>query len=166
MKWSDVFNYDPGTGALTNKSTRNSRAVAGGPAGGINKVSGYVMLMFNCTKYYAHRIAWDIQNPNDILTDGWEIDHINGVKHDNRAINLRKVKRTENQKNHPIRRNNTSGVTGVTFEKRTNKWDARIVVDGVSVFLGAFTTLAEAASARKAAEAGYGFHENHGRSHG
>lgn len=166
MNWAEIFNYDPETGILTNKSTRNSRALAGAVAGGVNKVSGYTMLMFNRTKYYAHRIAWDIHNKNDVLLPGEEIDHINGVKHDNRAVNLRKVKHRANQRNHPIRKNNTSGVTGVTFEKRTNKWDARIVVDGVSVFLGAFSSLEDAALARKKAETAYGFHENHGRNRG
>lgn len=166
MKWSDVFIYDPETGVLTNRYTRSSRAVIGAPAGGINKVSGYVMLMFGRTKLYAHRVAWDLYNPNNPLLPGEEIDHINGVKHDNRAANLRKVAHTGNQRNRPISKNNTSGVTGVTLDKRTNKWVSKIKISDVTIYLGSFTLLADAASARKKADIEYGFHKNHGRARG
>ena len=62
-------------------------------------------------------------------------------------------------KNTPV--NNTSGITGVHFDTKTNKWMARISVKGVRKHLGNFDTLEEAVTARKQAELDY-FNENFG----
>ena len=107
----------------------------------------------------AHRVAWYIhtgQMPN-------HIDHINGDTMDNRIVNLRSGTNKENCRNQKISRTNTSGVTGVTWRQKLNKWEARIRVDGKRIYLGVFEDLQSAAAARKQAEKKYGFHENHGR---
>jgi len=57
--------------------------------------------------------------------------------------------------------NNTSGVAGVCWNKERNKWGARITVDGERIYLGLFSDLADAATARAAAKVEYGFHQNH-----
>ena len=116
--------------------------------------------IFNCL-YLAHRVIWAMVHgawPAD------QIDHINGVKDDNRLENLRSVTSGENSRNHPRRADNSSGVTGVTWRPNGSKWTAQISVNDRQVHLGVFIKKDDAVAARKAAEIKYGYHENHGRS--
>jgi len=92
-----------------------------------------------------------------------QIDHINGMKYDNRAENLRAVSLMENNRNVALPKNNASGIMGVRWNKLTKKWQAEIGSAGKSIHLGSFADLAEATAVRKAAELAYGFHANHGR---
>ncbi len=110
--------------------------------------------------YRAHRVIWAM------ITGAWppeEIDHVNGIRDDNRIENLRAVTRAENMRNAAFRSNNTSGAMGVSWHKRYEKWLSRIKVDGKQIHLGSFDDKDEAIAARAAAEIEYGFHENHGR---
>jgi hypothetical protein len=75
------------------------------------------------------------------------VDHINQSKSDNRICNLRQANRSENLFNHGKNKNNTSGVKGVTFCKRDNKWRAQIRIDSKTFNLGRFITKKEAAEA-------------------
>jgi hypothetical protein len=112
------------------------------------------------TVYLAHRVIWAMQ------TGAWpeaQIDHISGVRHDNRWLNLRSVTRAENQKNMQVRSDNTSGYSGIGWSERTRKWRTRIFVDGKEHHIGDFHDINDAIAARKAAEAEHGFHPNHGR---
>lgn len=108
----------------------------------------------------AHRVIWLLSHKE--WPDG-QIDHINGVRSDNRIENLRSVTQAENGKNQRKRRNNTSGVFGVAWDKHNRKWRAVIHNDGKSMFLGQFDDISDAAEARKSAERKLGYHENHGR---
>ena len=110
--------------------------------------------------FRAHRVIWAMVNSE------WprEIDHINGVKDDNRVENLRAVTHIENCKNQKLPKSNTSGHMGVIWHKQTCKWTAQIKINNRQVYLGLFTKKDDAIAARKAAEVKYGFHENHGRS--
>lgn len=82
---------------------------------------------------------------------GMEIDHIDGDKLNNCRNNLRVCLRSENLQNYPIRKDNTSGYRGVSFQKARNKWVAKIRASRVEYFLGLFTTAEEAARAYNAA---------------
>jgi len=88
----------------------------------------------------------------------YEIDHINGDRSDNRIANLRKVTKSDNQRNAGKRVNNTSGVHGVNWKPRYNsipgdgRWVARIWNGPRHIYLGQFRSLREAEIARKAAE--------------
>lgn len=67
--------------------------------------------------------------------DYQEIDHANGVKHDNRRGNLRPCTNRENQANNPKRatwrgRAQSSPYKGVTWNKRERQWIAQLFVDG------------------------------------
>ncbi|AGR47930.1 HNH endonuclease [Sinorhizobium phage phiM7] len=123
---------------------------------------GYYIGSINGVGYRSHRIIW-------LLVHGYfpeMIDHINGNTGDNRLINIRDVDKWENSKNQKLARNNTSGVAGVDYwanTTNTKKWVARISVNGKRKLLGYFSSMEEAAEARKAAEAEYGYHKNHGR---
>ena len=109
--------------------------------------------------YKAHRVAYAIHFGE------WPrgcIDHINGIKTDNRADNLRVVDRATNNRNRPTQKNNTSGVTGVS-QTPQGKWRAVIKVNKKTQSLGVFSAKKDAISARKEAETKFGFHKNHGR---
>jgi len=84
-----------------------------------------------------------------------EVDHINGLKYDNRKKNLRICTRNQNEMNKGLRSNNTSGCTGVVWNKRDNKWEARIGVNNKKIILGLFTNYDEAVKTRQDAEIKY-----------
>lgn len=92
-----------------------------------------------------------IMNPSEDLV----IDHINRNPLDNRRENLRICTQQENQFNHSVHCNNTSGSTGVYWHKNTNKWIAQIVVNGEHRYLGGYKSKEEATNARKQAEIEY-----------
>ena len=158
----ELFDYDPETGLFARRyvaggsSARNTRW-AGKP--GMTRVhkQGYRIGYVDGRTVYAHRAAWALHYgawPAD------EIDHINHDPSDNRIANLRAASRTENTRNHPRMRHNTSGHTGVY--RRKNRWAAMIRVDRVLHRLGSFENLEDAVASRKAAELRFGFHTNHG----
>lgn len=110
--------------------------------------------------YRAHRVLWLLH------TGSWpigQIDHINGIRDDNRFSNLRDVTPALNARNACMRKDNKSGVTGVCWCKRVSLWEAYIHFDGKEYKIGHFDLFDDAVEARKRAEQDYGFHENHGR---
>ena len=109
---------------------------------------------------YAHRAMFALVHGN------WptqSIDHINGNPADNRPCNLRDVSHKMNLRNQSLRRTNTTGISGVYWNKRLSKWAAAIVVDGRSIHLGFHDDMSAAAIARYQALDRYGFHHAHGR---
>ena len=138
----------------------NSRLAGKEAFNGIN-IEGYKRGLIWSRQYIAHRIAWAVHHGS------WpeqQIDHINGVKTDNRMCNLRDVSATENGRNRTLQANSTSGVTGVNWNKGARKWRACIRVQQKYVYLGHYRAIDDAIAARKAAEIEHGFHPNHGRS--
>lgn len=109
--------------------------------------------------YKAHRIIWIMVYGFDPI----EVDHINGIKSDNGIFNLRNVTPLENRKNMGIQKNSKSGVTGVSWAKRENKWKAAITIKGKQICLGYFDEIEYAIKMRKQAEEIHGFHVNHGK---
>lgn len=108
--------------------------------------------------YKAHRIIWFYaygEWPN-------QLDHINGMKSDNRLLNLRNVNNSENRKNMGIQKNNTSGIRGISWSNRDKYWVSKITVDKKEITLGYFKNLEDAKISRKNAEKEHGFHINHG----
>lgn len=85
--------------------------------------------------------------------EGQFVDHINKNRADNRKCNLRCCRRAENDRNRGIYSTNTSGVTGVYFDKQRNKWVASISFDKKRTFIGRFATKEDAIQARLKKEA-------------
>lgn len=112
-------------------------------------------------RYRAHILIWLLAHQ---YWPDKKIDHINGVRSDNRIINLRLVSDLENGRNQRRYRTNTSGFTGVTFDKRIGKWCAQIEMLGRAKSLGYFDDFSDAVDARKKANVTFGFHPNHGNS--
>ena len=84
--------------------------------------------------------------------DPLEGDHINGNTLDNRDSNLRIATSQQNARNRRVHSNNLTGMKGITYDPRSNRWMARIMVDGKSVWLGYHATKEEAYAVYKAAE--------------
>lgn len=88
--------------------------------------------------------------------DNMEVDHKKRVSDDgicdNRKSNLKIVTRQENSWNLPIFKNNTSGYTGVSWNKSTNKWESHITFNYKTIHLGLFDDIDEAIKARQEAE--------------
>ena len=97
---------------------------------------------------FLHRII--MGEPEDLV-----IDHINRNPLDNRRDNLRIVSIQENLMNQGINKNNKSGVSGVSWNKKRNKWVAKIMYKNKHIFLGRFEKLEDAGKARKDAEIKY-----------
>lgn len=168
-----LLSYEPETGKLfwrkrephffktSQEFKRWNRRYANKPAFRINP-QGYVSGMIFRQMHRAHRIIWAMQYgewpPHDI-------DHINGDRSDNRLCNLRSVTRRENTLNQTRRRNNKSGRTGVC-QSTNGKWRTYISGNGKIKHLGVFNTLEEAIKVRVKAEAEYGYHINHDKTHG
>ena len=64
-------------------------------------------------RIYFHRL---------VLPTDKQVDHISGNTRDNRKSNLREVTVQENMLNLQKKSTNTSGIRGVSFCKRSNKW--------------------------------------------
>lgn len=127
-------------------------ASGGGERGGYNEGS----LLGQRVK--AHRVIWKWMTGQEPE----QIDHINGMRRDNRWANLRNVAWAENARNHKRRSDNTTGIVGVYWyphERKQGKWLVRVG----SKHIGYFHCLGQAIRARKAAEKQHGFHKNHGR---
>lgn len=98
-----------------------------------------------------HRL---IMNPNDWDHNNNEVDHINGIRCDNRRSNLRIVTHSENMKNIGFSSNNSSGYKGVSYNRRDDLWAAQIKIDGRS-YSEYYHTKEEAIEARKRLEKEY-----------
>jgi hypothetical protein len=102
---------------------------------------GYIkiMLTFKEKKYQlvAHHFAWFCINNN---CEFEQLDHINGIKDDNRIINLRSVTHQQNQWN-------KKKAKGYYWNKSENKWHAQIQVNKKTIYLGLFNIEEEAKQA-------------------
>lgn len=155
----EILRYSQETGVFTWIKSRGPKAASGSMAGSTH-YSGYRKVCISGRVYLAHRLAW-LAFHGRWPTD--QLDHINGIRDDNRIENLREVSNRDNGRNQATPKNNTSGAIGVHWHKLKRKWQASIRVDGKRVFLGRYEEFTDAVSARKSAEVEYGFHKNHGR---
>lgn len=138
-----ILTYDSKTGLFHNKE---------GSIVGHRNPLGYVRIYIKSKLYSASRLAWLYE------TGEWpkkEIDHINGVRDDNRFDNLREASRSQNCYNKSLMSNNTSGHKGVSWRKSGSCWQAIITVNKKQKHLGYFSDLNEAIEARKKAEKTY-----------
>lgn len=153
-----LFNYSPETGIFTRITSKYGRTKKGDISGCRNG-NGYLIIQIKGNLYLSHRLAW--LYVYGVWPSG-DIDHINHVRHDNRWCNLREVTRKENCKNRAISKNNNTGVSGVSWSKRQNKWQVTTCVNRKRIHLGYFLDKFEAICCRKSANNKYGFHKNHG----
>lgn len=129
--------------------------------GSRDKRSGYWFARDSSgAKKYLHRLVWEMHfGPID---QAGQIDHINGVRSDNRIENLRVVSSELNMKNKRVTPKNSTGHRGVSALP-SGKFLARVWASGKAIRIGVFDTAEEAGAARVRAEPMHGYHENHGK---
>lgn len=131
----EVLNYDKESGLFKRLLAPGKRQdLVGAQAGG--KVgNGYVLVAVDGKQYYAHRLAW-------LFVHGrWppqQIDHINGVRDDNRLCNLRLATAAQNNFNRRGKTRKTSEYKGVYWHSKAEKWTSSIQVKGKQIYLGIF----------------------------
>lgn len=137
---STIINYNPETGVFTWTKNRG-KIKEGTQAGFINK-RGWRLIKINKTEYRAGRLAFFIINnrwPEEL------IDHINGVRADDRLCNLKEVSSRENTQNKI--RHREGHLQGAWQIKNNSKWYSQIYSNGIKKHLGVFETEKEAHNA-------------------
>lgn len=126
------------------KRGRNPKTGAVGTRAGMLHKTGYRILTINKRQFKEHRVAWFY------MTGEWpknQIDHINGIKNDNRFCNLRNADSYQNARNVSKTKKNKSGYKGVV--KNRKKFEASISTNNGRIFLGCFKTKEDAFEAYK-----------------
>jgi hypothetical protein len=141
----EVLEYDQNTGIFTWKFGNKRNTKANQIAGSIHP-EGYRYICLKSKNYRAHRLAWLYifdEMPKH------QIDHINGIKDDNRIVNLRQVTHAENQQN-------KHSTKGYSWHQKRQSWEAYIRINGKKSTLGYFEKEEDAQLARIKAK-----HEHH-----
>ena len=139
---SDLFTYEDGR--LYWAVSRGGVKV-GQRAGSVCK-DGYRRVRVNGKRPMEHRVIYEMHHGP--IPKGFEIDHINGDRSDNRIENLRVATPSENQ-------HNQKSVKGFYFHKRDKKFIARIKADGKQIHIGHYETEELAREAYLEAKAKY-----------
>lgn len=135
----ELLDYSSADGLFVWRTNSNSKK--GKVAGTVNG-QGYVAIPIDGQRYVAHRLAFLWMEgvfPPD------QVDHINRVRSDNRWENLRPATHGENSRNTAARC--ASGHKGVYQVKSSQKWRARITINGKECHLGNFKRVEDAAAA-------------------
>ncbi|WFL66414.1 HNH endonuclease [Pantoea sp. X85] len=134
----NLFNFDPKTGLLTWKVSPGIQShVCIGDIAGSMSGDGYWQIKIKGRVYKAHRLAWlfvhGVMPPM--------IDHINGIRSDNRMGNLRACDLFSNMWNMKRSVRNKSGVKGVSWNSQISKWKAQITIRKKCIHLGYYEDL-------------------------
>lgn len=169
-----LFDYEPDSGLLrwrakdrslfgSDSRCRGWNARFAGAIAGTKKQSAgkqYIQVGVDGRVYPCHRLIWILLHGS--IDEALVIDHLNGVGTDNRLANLRLVTHSDNQRNQALRVTNRSGVIGVYWCRKTMKWTGQITANGKHRCIGYYSSIDDAAKARKALEVELGYHPLHG----
>jgi hypothetical protein len=129
------FIYNPENGLIYNRYGKHTKPTS----------DGYISINIHFQKINyklkGHQFAWYWVNKECVK----EIDHINGIRTDNRILNLRSVTRNQNQWNRQTAK-------GYYWYKRDKKWKSKIYVNNKEINLGTYNTEEEARNAYLAAK--------------
>jgi len=133
------YTYNPETGLIYNKHNKKI---------GYFNERGYIRINFFIKgKRYilkGHQFGWYWVNKECVE----ELDHINGITHDNRICNLRSVTHQQNQWNRV-------NAKGYTWNKNHKKFQAQIKINMKHITIGYFNTEEEARNAYSQAKEKY-----------
>ena len=105
----------------------------------LHKSSGYAVTKIKNKTVPLHKLILKVPK-------GFEIDHRNQNKLDNRRSNLRRATSIENKRNRSISSKNTTGYKGVCFNKKNKRYMAYIGKTP-RIYLGSYVTAKTAARA-------------------
>lgn len=140
--------YDPETGHFTATEVGQHAALRAGMRAGTTGAAGYRVIWIKGKIYREHNVAWFYVHQE------WPpefIDHINGIRDDNRIANLRLATHQQNiyNRKRPIR--NTSGYKGVSWCKKQGKWHVQVKANYKTFNIGYFDDRHEGHEAYKLA---------------
>lgn len=138
----EVLEYDQSTGEF--RWIVRRRGIAYQTRAGRLARNGYWEICVDRTLFGAHRLAWLY------IYGHWppsDVDHIDGVRHNNRIENLRAATRSQNCANGKKSARNTSGYKGVRWSKHAKKWVARIGILYQTIHIGYFDSVDDAYAA-------------------
>ena len=139
----DLIDYSPSTGIFFWKKKR--RGINTEKKLGTSNGFGYLRITVLGKSHYAHRLAWFYMTG---IYPSLEIDHINGDRADNKFNNLRIVTRSQNAQNRSTyQSNNKSKTLGVSWHKKSKKWQAHICIYKERKYLGLFEKAEDAHNA-------------------
>jgi hypothetical protein len=130
----EYFKY--ADGKLFWKKTDTNRCKIGDEVGFFDEL-GYRKVNFKYRKEAVHRLIF-------LMHYGYlprEIDHADGNPSNNRIENLRAASINENRQNTKLRKDNSSGLKGITWDKSRNKWLVRVNCNKKTVYQGRFDDL-------------------------
>lgn len=141
----ELLHYDPNTGVFT-WATKASRNVVVGRVAGSSSEGSYHVVRLDKQRFQAHRLAFLY------MTGEWpehDVDHINGVRTDNRWANLRDITRATNIQNQRAAHSDSAvEFLGVYYNKARRKFVAQIKPQGqANKYIGGFDTAEEAHAA-------------------
>lgn len=144
----NLLAYDAVTGEFRWLVDRQ-RARRGELAGTICPMYGYRLVGIDYRHYRANRLAFLY------MTGEWpsgQVDHIDRDRANDAWANLRPASTKQNQENRSVSPQSKSGVAGVSWQPKRQKWMAHITHHGKTKNLGRFSNVADAIAVRKAAE--------------
>lgn len=146
-----IFDYNQKSGMLFWKN---------GKRAGSNLYNGYRRVKLQGVEYKEHRLIWVLffdKQPKQL------IDHINGIKDDNRIENLREASVSQNTCNSKLSVRNNTKTKGVYYNHKRKKYIVNCSINGNSKYLGSYKTLEEAQNTiRNYREKIHGEYTNHG----
>lgn len=126
------LDYSNHTVVWKNIPKNNKKAKIGKEIGSLD-TKGYRRVLILGIEVKCHRIIWYLHYnywPNDF------IDHINGNPLDNTIENLRVVSTRQNSNN--LKRHRQGYLVGAHYRKDTQKWRARIHINGKQLTIGTY----------------------------
>ncbi len=146
--------YSPNTGDFT--TLMNSKRLKRGSKVGHHDKDGYIQVSVKGKRYRAHRLAV-------LYMKGYwpenEVDHLNRIRDDNRWMNLEEKGHQCNIRNAKVKSTSKTGISGVSWCVKLDKWRSHIVIDNRQKHLGYFKDFVKAVVARWQAEKKYNFPE-------
>jgi len=130
---------------IRDRLTQGSKSL--GPLGCIYS-EGYVKIRIKTTKFNQSHLVY-LWLTGDLPLLDEQMDHIDGNNTNDYPGNLRLVASKLNQRNKKMQRNNTSGYTGISWQKSSSKWRAYVKIDSKLINLGSFYTFEIALAARQ-----------------
>ena len=155
----EALDYNHATGVFTWNIKTARRIKIGNVAGNLN-VQQYLQVRIDNRVYLTHRLIWLY------IYGRWpinQIDHVNRNRSDNRLCNLREATNMENSKNHSMRKDNMSGVTGVNWNAKNKTWNTRIHHDGKCFYQKTHASKRKAIAIRLALEVMLDYDITHGK---